>query len=514
MAANGFRGIGKRCRGNHPSTKLRAGVGIAPTNHDFYPVVGGPMPVLSFVEGSKGLFPSLCRFIMLTSYIFPRNNYLPSLKQDELTLTDKTMLEILKNQFTTWGLPSTLSIIVSVLILLLAVFLLSFIVDKIAKHLLLKVLKVITAKTKTKWDDALLEQGVFRRLAHLAPALVIYSSAPLFKIAQFQVTQSIEEFIRRVAMVYMALITILVLDSFLNAVVQIYRHFEVSKQRPIKSYVQVIKIIVYFLAAIFILSILMNKSPWAFLTGLGALTAVLVLVFKDSILGFVASIQVASNDMVRIGDWIEMPKYGADGDVIDMSLNTIKVQNWDKTITTIPTYGLVTEPIKNWRGMSESGGRRIKRTIYIDMNSIKFCDQEQLERLEKIQYLTDYLKKKKQEVKTYNQEKQIDTSNLVNGRHLTNVGTFRAYIISYLKHHPEINQKMTFLVRHRQPTEKGLPIEIYVFSSDKVWANYEAIQADIFDHFLAVIGEFNLRVFQNPSGQDIQGFLKENPTFQ
>jgi miniconductance mechanosensitive channel len=230
-------------------------------------------------------------------------------------------------------------------------------------------------------------------------------------------------------------------------------------------------------------------------------------VFKDPILGFAAGIQLSANKMVMIGDWVEMPKYDADGDVIEVGLTTVKVQNWDKTITMIPTYSLISESFKNWRGMQDSGGRRIKRSIHIDISSIRFCTGEMLERFAKIQYISDYIAEKKEEVAAHNQTHRVDTSILVNGRHLTNVGTFRAYVEAYLRHHPLINQEMTFLVRQLAPTEHGLPIEIYVFSRDKVWANYEAIQADIFDHLLAVVPEFDLQVFQNPTGSDFQGLV-------
>jgi miniconductance mechanosensitive channel len=267
-----------------------------------------------------------------------------------------------------------------------------------------------------------------------------------------------------------------------------------------------IKIVVGFTAAIIVLSILIGESPTVLLGGLGAMTAVLLLIFKDSILGFVAGIQLSTNNMVVIGDWIDMPKYGADGDVIDITLTTVKVQNWDKTITTIPTYALISDSFKNWRGMSESGGRRIKRSVYIDMTSVKFCTAETIERFRKIQYLSEYIENKTRELDEYNTARGVDNAVLVNGRRMTNLGTFRAYISAYLRNHPKIHQNMTFLVRHLEPTPQGLPIQIYVFSNDQVWANYEAIQADIFDHILAVIPEFDLRVFQYPAGADLRRF--------
>jgi miniconductance mechanosensitive channel len=240
------------------------------------------------------------------------------------------------------------------------------------------------------------------------------------------------------------------------------------------------------------------------------MTAVLLLIFKDAILGLVAGIQLTANKMIAVGDWIEMPKYGADGDVLDLTLTTVKVQNWDKTITTIPTYALISDAFKNWRGMQESGGRRIKRSIAIDMNSIKFCDEEMLERFRKIQYISEHIERKRKELQEHNRLLKVDDSSLANGRRLTNVGTFRAYIQAYLKNHPAIHQNMTFLVRQLAPSDHGLPIEIYVFSSDTAWVTYEAIQADIFDHLLAVLPEFDLRVFQSPAGHDFQQLVSSH----
>ena len=302
----------------------------------------------------------------------------------------------------------------------------------------------------------------------------------------------------------MIIVLMLALDSLLNAVVDIYRTFEASKEIPIKGFVQVVKIALYFLTVVFVISILLNKTPVYLLSGIGAMTAVLMLIFRDAILGFVAGIQLAANKMVSNGDWIEMPKYGADGDVLEVTLTTVKVQNWDKTITTIPTYALISESFKNWRGMQASGGRRIKRAINIDMGSIKFCDEEMLDRFGKIQYISEYIETMRNELAEFNHAKNVDNASLVNGRRMTNIGTFRAYVQAYLQNHPDINRDMTFLIRQLQPTQYGLPIEIYVFSKDKVWANYEGIQADIFDHILAVVQEFDLRVYQNPTGSDFR----------
>ena len=390
------------------------------------------------------------------------------------------------------GLATPLSWIILILIVLFV----SYLSHVITRRVLLSVIAYMVRKSKTKWDDSLLEHKVFSRLSHIAPALIVYFSAGLFA--------GLEAYIQRFSMAYMAFTGLSTANAFLNAGVDIYRTYDMSKQRPIKGYVQVIKIVFFLIVSTVALAMIMGQNPWALLTGFGAMTAVIMLIFKDTILGLVAGIQLSANDMVRIGDWIEMPKYGADGDVIDITLHTVKVQNWDKTISSIPSYSLVSESFINWRGMAESGGRRIKRAINIDIGSIKFCDDEMLQRFENIQFITDYIKSKKEELAKYNTENKFDTTLRVNGRNLTNIGTLRAYIVAYLKRHPKIRQDMTFLVRQLPPGEHGLPIEIYVFCSDQVWANYEAIQADIFDHLLAVIPLFDLRVFQQPTGSDFR----------
>ncbi len=395
------------------------------------------------------------------------------------------------------GVGKTLAEPLGILTLLLGALLLAWIVDFATNRILLTGIKRLAARTRTRWDNAMVEARVPDRLAHLAPALVIYAAAPLV----FPQQDLVGNIIQRVAMAFVILTVALAISGALNAVVVVYRTQDRSGRAPIKTYVQVAQIVLAVLTVVLIISRLLDKSPWALLSGIGALTAVIMLVFKDSILGFVASVQLTTNDMVRRGDWIEMPKYGADGDVIEVSLNTVKVQNWDKTISTIPTYQLMQDTFKNWRGMSESGGRRIKRALYIDMNSIAFCDEEMLRRFEKIELLKDYLHEKRHEVAATN-EGIGDPDMPTNLRRLTNVGTFRAYVVAYLRAHPKIHKDMTFLVRQLQPNDSGLPIEIYVFSNDQDWARYEAIQADLFDHFLAVLPEFGLRVFQLPSGAD------------
>jgi len=383
-------------------------------------------------------------------------------------------------------------------LVLVAVICIAYLSDFIVKKSVLRAIKLIIDKSKNQWDNALVKHKFFTRLSHIAPAMVIYGLAP-FVFAGYQ--PGIEK-MRIASYLYMAMIGLFVVDAFLNALVDIYRTFSFSKSLPIKGAVQVVKIVLYLLTFVIILSVLLKKNPATLLTGMGAMTAVLLLIFKDSILGFVAGIQLITNKMIRIGDWIEMPKYGADGDVIDITLMTVKVQNWDKTICTIPAYALVSDSFKNWRGMSESGGRRIKRAVYIDINSIKLCNDQMLEKFRNIHYISDYINEKEKELAEFNEANGIDNSIPVNGRRLTNIGTFRAYVVGYLRNHPKIHKNMTFLVRHLEPCSKGLGIQIYVFSNDQVWANYEAIQADIFDHILAVIPEFELRVFQEPAGAD------------
>ncbi len=380
----------------------------------------------------------------------------------------------------------------------LGVVILAILAKKITKGIVLRTVHQVALRTKTDWDDALVARKVFHRLSHLVPALLIYGMAPL----ALQ-TPGLIELTRRGAQVYMLVAGLAAVNALLNAANDIYQKYEVAQRVPIVGYLQVVKIVLTVAVLIFALSIVIDKSPLYLLTGLGALTAVILLIFKDSILGLVTGIQLVANDMLRPGDWIEMPKYGADGDVLEITLNTVKVRNWDKTITTIPTYALIADSFKNWRGMSESGGRRIKRSVFIDISSIRFCSPEMIEEFSKVELLKDYVEQKQKELDAFNREHDVDESVMVNGRRMTNIGTFRSYLVAYLRNHPKIHQEMTFLIRQLQPTEKGLPLEIYVFSNDQVWANYEAIQADIFDHIFASLPEFGLRPFQNPTSHDV-----------
>ncbi len=408
------------------------------------------------------------------------------------------MLEIIKDWILNQGIDLPTVDLLARGIVLALIFIGSLIAYLLAKYFILKGLTTIINRSDNQWDDIFLRKKVFNRLAYLAPAIVIYA----FIAIPLEGYDTWISLINGVVLIYMIAMSILAINSFLDASLAIYNTHDISNRIPIKGLVQVVKIVIYFICGIFIISILLNKTPIYLFSSLGALTAVLMFIFKDAILGFVAGIQLSANQMVANGDWISMPKYGADGEIIEIALTTVKVQNWDKTITTIPTYALISESFKNWRGMSESGGRRIKRSINIDMNTIQFCTEEMLDRFSKIQYISNYIERMKVEMEEYNTEKDIDTSSLVNGRRMTNIGTFRAYVQAYLTHNQKINHEMTFLVRQLAPTDKGLPIEVYVFSKDKEWAKYETIQANIFDHILAVIPEFDLQLFQNPSGRD------------
>jgi len=308
----------------------------------------------------------------------------------------------------------------------------------------------------------------------------------------------------------LVIVLILVINAVLDAVYVIYRQSKFAQVLNIKSYLQISKLLLNILGGIIVIAIVIDKSPIYLLSGIGALTAVLLLIFKDTILSFVASIQIHSNELFKVGDWLEVPQFGADGDVIDIALHTVKIQNWDKTISIIPSHKLIESSFKNWRGMSESGGRRIKRSIYIDQTSIRFCDEQMIEKFKSFKLLAPYLEAKLAEIDAANADENINMQALVNGRRLTNIGTFRAYITAYLKNHPMIHQNLTFLIRQLAPSEKGIAIEIYVFTNITDWIAYEAIQADIFDHLLAVLSEFELQVFQNPTGKNFEQLGKLN----
>lgn len=384
------------------------------------------------------------------------------------------------------------------------VILVAWLADVLAKGFLLQTLTRVVKRTRFTWDDALQRRRVFRRLAHVAPALVVYYGFNLVPGLPSPVYQMVQ----RVALAIMVLFVLTSANAVLTTINDIYSTRPDAKSRPIKGYLQILAIVLWVAAGILVVSLLLDRSPAVFLGGLAGLTAVVLLVFRDTILSLVASIQLTQNDMIAVGDWIEMPDFGADGDVVDIALHTVKVQNWDKTITTIPTHKLIEDSFKNWRGMSRSGGRRIKRAIHLDLGSVRFLTEEEIRRLGSYELLKEHVAGKLAEIEAYNAERSAsvgeDESIVTHTRRLTNVGLFRAYIIHYLKQHPMVHQRMTLLVRQLQSGPTGLPMEIYVFSNNTEWVSYEAFQADIFDHLLAMVPEFGLRVFQSPSGMDIR----------
>lgn len=381
---------------------------------------------------------------------------------------------------------------------LLLVF--AYLADKAAKSILLRVVRRLVKETTVRWDDALLNYRFFERLAHLAPVLAVYYGVQLIPGLPAAFTQLVQH----VALAAMVVVSVAALSALLTAGADLYAVSPMSKGRPIKGYVQAIKILLYIVAGILAIATLTGQSPLLMLSGIAAFSAVLLLIFRDTILSFVASSQIATYDMMRVGDWIEMPEYGADGDVVDIGLHTIKVQNWDKTIVTVPTHKFLSDSFKNWRAMSESGGRRIKRALNIDTSSIRFLTEADIRKFETFALLKDYMLQKKTELADFNAPKAGAAILEANARQLTNIGTFRAYVVRYLRDHPKIHKGMTLMVRQLPPTPQGLPLEIYAFSNDVDWVAYEGIQSDIFDHIIAVVPEFGLRVFQAPSGRDIE----------
>ena len=384
---------------------------------------------------------------------------------------------------------------------LLALVLIAWLINVVARAWIIRIAHRLAERTATTWDDQFVRFSVIRRATQLLPAIVIYQGVLLVP----GIPEDATTVIRNATLALMVIIAILAVNAALSAANAIYEQRPESRKTPIKGYVQVAKIVLFCVGAIVVVSALLDKSPLILLSGFGALTAVLLLVFKDTILSLVASVQLSSQDMVRVGDWIEMPKFDADGDVIDVALHTVRVQNWDKTITTIPTHRLISESFRNWRGMSESGGRRIKRSLLIDMASVRFLTPEEASNFRRFALLSDYINRKQQELADYNAGLALPTDDDVNLRRLTNLGTFRAYVFNYLKNHRSIRQDMTLLVRQLPPQPAGIPIEIYCFTNTTKWAEYEAIQADLFDNLLAILHQFGLRAYQQPSGFDLAG---------
>jgi miniconductance mechanosensitive channel len=386
------------------------------------------------------------------------------------------------------------------IILAAAALLLSFIAFYVIRRIVRGVVHRLFERSRVTWDDKLRKNKLIMRMTLIVPALIIHLFIPTVFGGYDQAMAAAKATLN----MYFIIVVVLVVDALINTALDIYNKFRVSHEIPLKGFAQVLKIFLYGTGLILMFSVILGRSPVFLISGLGAMTAVLMLVFKDPILGFAGGIQLISNRMLKNGDWIEMPKYGADGDVLEITLTTVKVRNWDNTITTIPTYALINDSFKNWRGMQESQGRRIKRAVYIDMSSITFCTPEMLERFSRIGTIADYMQRKKKEIEQHNQQLGYPDQDAVDARRLTNIGTFRAYAGAYLKNHPMINKEMTLMVRQLAPTQHGLPLEVYAFCQDKAWVNYEGVQADIFDHLLAVASEFDLKIYQYPTGSDIQ----------
>lgn len=402
-----------------------------------------------------------------------------------------------------WGIDAKVAdrfdeTIIAILMIAIAVG-----VDYLCQAILVGGMRQYTRRKPHLWNTLLMKRKVFHNLIHTIPAILVYALLPM----AFMRGKELLVISQKACAIYIIFSLLLAINGILLMIMDIYDGKETMKNRPMKGFIQVLQVLLFFIGGIVIISILVNKSPASLFAGLGASAAILMLVFKDSIMGFVSGVQLSANDMLKVGDWIEMPKYGANGTVIEVTLNTVKVRNWDNTITTIPPYLLVSDSFQNWRGMRESGGRRVKRSINIDMTSVRFCTPEMLAKYRKIQLLKDYVEQTEEVIEKYNVENGIDNSILVNGRRQTNLGVFRAYLTAYLKSLPDVNQELTCMVRQLQPTDRGIPIELYFFCALKDWVPYEGVQADVFDHVLAIIPEFDLQVFQSPSGRDFQRVL-------
>ena len=382
---------------------------------------------------------------------------------------------------------------------MLALLVAATVIHFIVKHVLVGAVRALAKRSSVTWDDELVAHNFFGRIVQVVPALIVFTGAAFVPNLPAEIAQ----LIRNVAMGYMVLMLTLALTAMLSAANTIYAATPAARDRPLKGFVQLLQIVVWILGGVLIVSAVLDRSPLLLLSGFGAMTAILLLVFKDTILSLVASVQLTAQDMVRVGDWIEMPQFGADGDVVDVQLHTVKVQNWDKTITTIPTHRLITDSFKNWRGMSQTGARRIKRAIYIDVSTIRAQTAEEVDHFKRFALLKDHIKNKEQELADYNAGLATAVDEDVNRRRLTNVGMFRAYAYNYLKNHPKIHDGMTLIVRQLAPGPEGLPLEIYCFTNTTEWAVYEGIQSDIFDHLLAIVPEFGLRLYQKPAGSDL-----------
>ena len=404
------------------------------------------------------------------------------------------IIDLIVQLLTSWGLSETIASFLSISGLLILLTILIYIVDVVLKKIIRATFAKIANKSKTDFDDIMLENRVPGSIAQIVPYILTYNLIP----SLFNGFENGKEFCEKTILLVGIGLTIWGVRNVLNSLKIYFKTLSFLKDKPVDSYIQVFMIFVWMTGIFGTVAIITGISFFKFIAGLGTVSAIIILVFRDTILGFVASIQVSINDMVRIGDWITLEKFGADGDVIEINLATVKVQNFDNTITTIPTYALISDSFKNWRGMDESNGRRIKRSLNIRMESVKNLSQDDILKMSKIQLISDYILQRSQDINTYNENHTIDKSLLINGRNLTNIGVFRKYMETFIEQHSAINKDMMIMVRQLQPTAHGLPIEIYAFSSDKRWKNYEFIIADIFDHMIASVNDFDLKIAESP----------------
>ncbi|MCP3679494.1 MAG: mechanosensitive ion channel [Gammaproteobacteria bacterium] len=409
------------------------------------------------------------------------------------------MIDFISHYYSQWLRANDhIAFILAFITTLLAIIIVSWLVNYLLKRHILRWLERAAQYSFNCFGHTLSQQRVLARLSHLGPALILYRGSDLLLTNRYKWDVSFVAAMKSLALIYVLLALVFASIALLDVIHNCYQRSSRAAAHPIRVYLQVLKIIIWGVAAILAASVILHKSPWAFLAGLGALSAVLMLIFKDTILGFVSSVQATLYDIIRVGDWITVPSYGVDGDVMEISINTVKVRNFDKTIVTLPTAALMQAGVQNWRGMEQSGGRRIKRAIRIDMETIQFCDREMLQELRALAYMHNYIEQKIEEIEAHNKEQGVNTNQIINGRQLSNIGLFRAYAKIYLQHHPAIHSQggFTFLIRQLEPTEMGLPIQIYVFTNDTNWVRYEEIQADIFDHLLSALPFFHLRAFQ------------------
>ncbi len=393
------------------------------------------------------------------------------------------------------------------LMLAVLLMLVSYTAFRLTKSYIIGLLYAVFKRTAFTWDDVLVDRNALNSMAHIVPAVLIKAAVPLL----FRDFEALIPFAGKLANCYLLVVGMGVVISFVSTVEYILSQSVVFAEKPVSSYFQLVRMVIYIITFILVLSELLNKTPVYFLSAFGAMTAVLLLIFKDTIMGLVASVQISANEMVRVGDWVEMPKFNADGDVIAINLYTVKIRNWDKTITTVPTYYFITDSFKNWRGMHESGGRRIKRSLYINVNSVRFVDPLTREQYKKYFLIKDFIASRQLEIDAFNAQHDVDTSQLINGRRMTNIGVFRNYAQAYLTSHPLIRQDMTLLVRQLAMEDRGLPLEVYCFTATTKWRDYEEIQSNIFDHLIAAAGFFDLELFQQPSGRDFSNRFKTPP---